>query len=117
MFKIRKDLFETNSSSTHSLTMCPKEDYEKWKNGEVYFCSNGEFYTKEEIIELSGDGYYNVDIEHLKHLSNEDFDKYAKDYKFYTLKNYNSDCLEYFYDEYTTKSGETIVVFGKYGWD
>lgn len=37
MFKIRKGLFETNSSSTHSLTMCSEEDYDKWENGELFF--------------------------------------------------------------------------------
>ena len=36
MKKIRIGTFETNSSSTHSITMCMKDDYKKFKNGEMY---------------------------------------------------------------------------------
>jgi hypothetical protein len=32
---IRRGVFETNSSSTHSITMCSIEEYEKWESGEV----------------------------------------------------------------------------------
>lgn len=34
MFKIRRNTFETNSSSTHSLVILSKEDYEAWKRNE-----------------------------------------------------------------------------------
>lgn len=34
---IRRGVFETNSSSTHTLTVCSEEVYEKWKNGEYYY--------------------------------------------------------------------------------
>lgn len=45
---IRRNTFETNSSSTHSITMCKESDFDKWKNGELYFCQdNGEFYDEE----------------------------------------------------------------------
>lgn len=40
--KIRKGVFETNSSSTHSLTMCSEEEFEAWKRGEVLFQEYGE---------------------------------------------------------------------------
>lgn len=32
---IRRGVFETNSSSVHSLTVCAKEDYDRWVNGEM----------------------------------------------------------------------------------
>ena len=32
---VRANIFETNSSSTHSLVMCTKETLDKWKNGEI----------------------------------------------------------------------------------
>lgn len=32
---IRNNIFETNSSSTHSLVIMSKEDYNKWQNHEV----------------------------------------------------------------------------------
>lgn len=41
---IRQNTFETNSSSTHSITMCMANDYNKWKNGELYYINDtGEF--------------------------------------------------------------------------
>lgn len=50
---IRKNTFETNSSSTHSITMCMQSDYEKWKNGELYYCiDDGKFYTEQERKEM-----------------------------------------------------------------
>lgn len=33
--QIRYGVFETNSSSVHSLTMCSEEEFEAWKRGEV----------------------------------------------------------------------------------
>lgn len=42
---IRRGVFETNSSSTHSITMVSSEDYNKWQNGELFYC-DGEFITK-----------------------------------------------------------------------
>ena len=35
--QIRTGLFETNSSSVHSLVMVSGNDYEKWKNGELVY--------------------------------------------------------------------------------
>ncbi len=53
METIRKNCFETNSSSTHTLTMCMKSDYEKWKNGELYYYPNNqELITPERMEEI-----------------------------------------------------------------
>lgn len=50
--QIRRGVFETNSSSVHSLTMCSGEDYKKWKDDKVlYWRDKEEFYAKEDIIE------------------------------------------------------------------
>ena len=49
MKTIRRNVFETNSSSTHSITMCMESDYEKWKNGELYYLEDSdEFVNKEQ---------------------------------------------------------------------
>lgn len=37
MRQVRRMTFETNSSSTHSLTICPQETYNKWLDGKVLF--------------------------------------------------------------------------------
>lgn len=46
MIQIRAGVFETNSSSTHSLCIMPKDDFYKWVSGH-----NGDYYFVE------GDGY------------------------------------------------------------
>ena len=57
---VRRGVFETNSSSTHSLTICSNEEYTKWEDGELYW-SYGSFvempkkygnYTDEQWIAL-----------------------------------------------------------------
>lgn len=57
MISIRENVFETNSSSCHSLTMnCTKKDIEKFNNGELWYVEfPGEyrcnkFHTTEEIV-------------------------------------------------------------------
>lgn len=30
IFQVRQGVFETNSSSTHTLTICSKDDYDSW---------------------------------------------------------------------------------------
>lgn len=74
MIKIRPNTFETNSSSTHSLVLCMKEDYDKWVNNLVYLnlrtypkstseYANKRFVTKEEIVDIleKTDCMYNED--------------------------------------------------------
>lgn len=39
---IRMNTFETNSSSYHTLIIMNKEDYDKFLNGETYFCPSGD---------------------------------------------------------------------------
>lgn len=45
--QIRVGVFETNSSSTHSITIANKCDYEAWERGELLYC-DGDFKTPEE---------------------------------------------------------------------
>lgn len=54
-------MFETNSSSTHTLTICSKDDFDKWEHGEVFWLDNDwhkldtnkNFVTPEELKELA----------------------------------------------------------------
>ena len=48
---IRRGTFETNSSSTHSITMCSGNEYDAWMAGELYFVPNDEtFLTEKERL-------------------------------------------------------------------
>ncbi|RHS68232.1 hypothetical protein DW954_02535 [Clostridium sp. AM45-5] len=50
--QIRRGVFETNSSSVHSITMCTGSDFDRWTDGELLFWEDEKkFGTREEIIE------------------------------------------------------------------
>ena len=130
--QIRRNVFETNSSSTHSLTMCLQSDYDRWTCGEVLlfrgsdWCypkdnkpQRNEFYTKEEAI-----AFEKVS----KYPPSEDFDwndedvvmKMLHDNDWFDSEYYWEDyCSEYetFENNLTTPSGEKVIVFGHYGYD
>ena len=119
--QIRRGVFETNSSSTHSLTMMMKNDYDRWHNEKLYMYKDGygwEFnqpvinslYTREEIEEFAKrNRYYKNESE----LDSE----MIRDMGFISWDDEGSEYLEGFYEEFTTPSGETIVAFGEYGFD
>lgn len=88
--QIRQGVFETNSSSTHSLTICSKQEYEDFKNGKLLIDWNNKFVPNTE--------------ENAENEDNKDFESYGYDF-------------ETFYEEHTTPSGDEIVVFGYYGHD
>lgn len=99
MRQIRRNVFETNSSSTHSITMCMKSEFDKWIAGELVWSR-----WDKELVEITpkveasmedGDGDY---------LTYEQFNDY--DYLDY----------ETFKTSYTTPNGEKIVSFGYYGY-
>lgn len=120
--QIRRGVFETNSSSVHSLTMCSGEDYKKWKDDKVlYWKDKEEFYAKEDIIEelkesrwYSGElRYPDVDWSNEEEVSEifeeeeiQTYDEFFDNYDFETFE-----------DSYTTPNGEKVVAFGYYGSD
>lgn len=119
--QIRRNVFETNSSSTHSLTMMMKSDYERWHNEELYLYEGGwgwEFnqpvknnlYTRDEAVEFAKSHRYYKDE---KELNNE----ILRDMGFISWDEKYDEYFESFYEEFTTPSGETIVAFGEYGYD
>ena len=127
MIQIRNGVFETNSSSTHSLVMCMKNDYDKWVNREVYLNNeagwssyseykNKQFVTKEEAIDIITNNKYPTDID-LFTMNNDELEEYFKDNEIYTFDNYDNDYLESFTEEFTTPNGDTVVSFGQYGYD
>lgn len=89
---VRAGVFETNSSSTHSLTLVPLEDYEAWERGEkVWDRYKSDLIQKTE--ETTGNRYQTSE----QYFDNAEF--------------------EVFEDRITTKSGDTVVAFGHYGYD
>lgn len=94
MKQIRYGVFETNSSSTHSLTICSDEEYKKFESGELVCSAWSDRLLPPDTFDDNND-YYTFE-------------------KFF---NGDYDNLEIFNETYTTKDGEVIHAFGKYGYD
>ena len=142
MIQIRKNVFETNSSSTHCMVIGTASDFEKWEDGEVYYYDNWrdgkKFITKEEAIDkLKNSKYRTSDTDKaIKYLEtyeldtsdyddDEDeakraiFEEMANNYV-YEYNYYVNDYYEYLESEeatYNTPGGETIKVLCHYGYD
>lgn len=125
MRTVRRGTFETNSSSTHSITMCMESDYEKWKNGEMYWHRwNDELVSKEEAEkemtklreEFIAD---NPDFDENNEEWKEELEQYINEDKmYYTYEEFKDyDYIEYetFVDTFETPQGEKVVSFGYYG--
>ena len=122
MIQARCGVFETNSSSTHSITMCTKNEFDEWRNGKVYRndgwwssstspLKNKAFLTYDEAIELvKSSSYYKPMYE------DEDVNEYFKEYEIYSYENWGS-YYETDVTHYTTPSGEEIVAVCYYGHD
>lgn len=103
-FTIRRGVFETNSSSTHNITILTEEDYQKWKTN--YLDKNsGKVLTKEDIINIM-EGEY---------VDDGDFEDYRIDNNI--LSFYEETYLEEDVNEYTSKSGDKIRIICNYGTD
>lgn len=109
MIQIRAGVFETNSSSTHSLCIMPKDDYNKWvsSEGEYYFVrGDGYDYSFNRCFSDGvGSGIYS------KEAVKQAIENYAKYYEekhkdetWYTP--IDVDMLEHSYDEEVESSRE-----------
>jgi hypothetical protein len=128
MKTIRRSVFETNSSSTHSITIVSKKEYEEWGKGNLFLNENSgwssfsvnknkKFVTKEEAIEIITNSKYPPE-EDLSKIDKEEVLDILKENEFYNSDNYfEDDYLENYEENFTTESGDQIVAFGKYGRD
>ena len=139
MRQVRRMTFETNSSSTHSITICSEETYNKWCDGKVLFGDwNQDFIEAGELTPYdyecakakyeSSKGKYYKNWEELSAEDQKDYtmeyvlrDKKKKDYDEYLTydewADRHNNGIETFSKHYTTASGDNIVAFGYYGYD
>lgn len=128
MKTVRLGIFETNSSSTHSLTMCMASEFEKWKNGELYWNRwdeklvpkeevekefakvREEFISKNPGFDENDEGWQ----EELEKYINEDGKTY---YSYEDFNDYEYMEYETYENSFKTPNGETVVAFGFYGND
>ena len=132
MIQIRRNTFETNSSSTHSLVLCTKEQYKNFKNGNVFYVDSGrleeheKWCTFEQVIELFKSkkiySWSSVDIasellEIKGHQDAEELENHLRDYSIYSYETYFREELEDFYEELKLPDGQVVVAFGMFGYD
>lgn len=94
MISIRRNVFETNSSSTHSICICTEEDYKKWLHREKLW------------------DYYSDKLVDTNEVPEEERNTWDfRDYDF------DRGCLDWYEEHFTTPSGDKMVAFGTYGYD
>jgi hypothetical protein len=131
MKTIRNLIFETNSSSTHSITIIDMIDYEKWKEDKTlcYDFDNKELISLEErnkIIEDYIKDYRTMyDIDKIDTpILEEDIQSYINDNLYdipLTYKEFlelgDDDYLEWDTTIFTSKLNEQFIIFCRYGRD
>ena len=131
---IRRSVWETNSSTSHSVVIMTAEQNDKWENEDLYYYpgrwdqtfnnlseeqkpKSGRLYTQDEILQF----YRLIGYEYKPEEEDED---YTVDDYIYEMGDFigynrwsNDEYLEQDTNYFTTPSGEEIVVHCKYGYD
>ena len=101
---IRHNTFETNSSSTHSLSICTKDEWKEFMHGKtLYSIAEKKFIPVSEVEKKMLD----YDEEEREYIMNKDY---------WDFENFGGN-MEMMTAEYTTTGGETVVAYGYFGYD
>jgi len=141
MINIRKNIFETNSSSTHSLVICEDDDYKALENNEAFLAGSFGYsmtiVKKEDLINYlhekdswnketwqdyceetglnpeSYEDFANSIIDGFRDGSDDDLS-----YEYHTFEQFLENCeMETYNQQYKTKDGTIIHAFGAFGSD
>lgn len=136
MYQIRQGVFETNSSSTHSMCICTEEEFANFKDNKAVWNKNNNKITPIDKIphgyaQRAKDFYqktrtlFMIDWDNLSEEAQFEFiisqfdQTYAGDWLFEGktfYKDWGTD-LERFEKHFSTPSGDKMVAFGEYGYD
>lgn len=145
MKQIRKNVFETNSSSTHTLAICTEDEYKDWQDGKLLFNKWNETFVKNSINITKQDrkeaeerytiykGKYYKDWSELTDAEREEYTynyiaqqrRQEKSFSFEEdgltyqefMQNCNNDGLETETSHYTSPSGDKLVITCAYGYN
>lgn len=145
MKQIRKNVFETNSSSTHTLAICTEDEYKKWQEGKMLFNKWNETFIKNSINITKQDkveaeeryntykGKYYKDWSELTETERDEYTynyiaqqrRQEKSFSFeedgLTYQEFIQDCsnggLETETSRYTSPSGDKLVITCAYGYN
>ena len=117
MIKIRRNVFETNSSMTHSLVLMSPDEYNEWEIGQLYihrWFGTETMMTYNDVIKaLKAKGRYvdHLDIDEVNELALRDLDMVC-------LQSWLDDTA--YFDHFHNKQvvgNQIIHAFGYYGHD
>lgn len=147
MKQIRKNVFETNSSSTHTLAICTEDEYKDWKDGkllfnkwketfikntikitkqdreeaeEYYNRSKGKYYKDwSELTDAEKEEYtYNRVAQQRRQEKNSLFDYEGSGLTYQEfMQDCNNDGLQTDVSHYTSPSGDKLVITCAYGYN
>ena len=119
--QIRKSVFETNSSSVHSLTMCSGDEWDRWVNEEIYFDKVKQRFVGENQFVLKARKCQSYEEAWGLSLSDRENEFYEDCYHRYLtydeFNDYSYISNDTFHESYITAKGETVIAFGYYGYD
>ena len=145
MKQIRKNVFETNSSSTHTLAICTEDEYKDWQDGKLLFNKWNETFVKNsinitkqdrkeaeerytiykgkyykdwsELTEAEREEYtYNYIVQQRRQEKSLSFEEDGLTYQEF-MQNCNNDGLETETSRYTSPSGDKLVITCAYGYN
>ena len=145
MKQIRKNVFETNSSSTHTLAICTEDEYKDWKDGKLLFNKWRETFVKNSIkitkqdreeaqrcynqykgkyykdwFELTDEEREEYTYNHIAQQRRQEktfsFEENGLTYQEF-MQNCRNDGLETETSHYTSPSGDKLVITCAYGYN
>ena len=140
---VRKCVFETNSSTSHSIIIFSKEDEKRWRNdASLYIAKDiweyfwkdapikpkkGKLYTREELFEmlrLNGDifnpdewGYSEEEYDSKEEAYNDKVNKFLREEGFVNVDGWNNLELEESTEEFVSPSGDEMIALCAYGYE
>lgn len=115
--QIRQGVFETNSSSTHAVSVCTKQQWEDYKAGKIWLNSYLNFLPADAAEEYNND----VLAKEKERCERGGWNFNREDYESDLYHSYNDDYEDYTYEwfnnHFTLDNGCEVVAFGYYGYD
>ena len=115
MKNIRFGVFETNSSSVHTLIICNDKEYNDLVNGKMLISCD---YDKLISIKDAIEEYNKIGKKEIEITGDTDIEtalKLLEEYEIATTYENYGDGYEFYDESYTTNNGEVIHAFGYYG--
>jgi hypothetical protein len=115
--QVRQGVFETNSSSTHAVSVCTLSEWEEYRNGKLWLNMSSLKFLPEDDAKL-----YNADkIAEAKARTERCGCKFdIEDYSWKLYHSYDEEVdmyYEWFNEKFTLPNNQDVVAFGYYGHD